>query len=157
MQIAGWRLIPIAGCGTLRQSWKLWGYGMAQRGGTVLSTIKVGAFHSPLIRSGQSDAALLLWEANLPVHHSLLKKEGALVINSEDCQTGRCIDATGLARQMDNAVLANLILLGFAVREGALFCSAEECEEAIRKLAPAKFLKQNLAAFHRGCAGGDNL
>ncbi len=57
-------------------------HGMAQRGGTVLSTLKVGDFAAPLIRTGQADVALLLWDANLPVHRSLLKEGGALLINS---------------------------------------------------------------------------
>ncbi len=125
-------------------------HGMAQRGGTVLSTIKVGDFHSPLIRAGQADVGLLLWEANLPVHRALLKKDGALLINAGQDGAGRRIDATKLAREMGNAVLSNLILLGLAVREGALFCGAEDCEKAIRALAPEKFVAQNLAAFLQG-------
>jgi indolepyruvate ferredoxin oxidoreductase beta subunit len=47
-------------------------------------------------------------------------------------------------------VLSNLVLLGLAVRARALYCSEEECEEAIRLLAPAKFVAQNLEAFHKG-------
>lgn len=125
-------------------------HGMAQRGGTVLSTIKVGDFHSPLIRSGQADVGLLLWEANLPVHEGLLNPEGRLLVNAERPGKGVRIDASGLARELGNAVLSNLILLGLAVREQALFCSAADCEKAIRTLAPEKFVAQNLAALHRG-------
>jgi indolepyruvate ferredoxin oxidoreductase beta subunit len=125
-------------------------HGMAQRGGTVLSTIKVGDFASPLIRTGQADVALLLWEANLPVHRSLLKEDGALVICSQKEGEGARIDAAGLARELGNPVLANLILLGLAVREGLIFCKADECEAAIRSLAPAKFVEGNLEAFRLG-------
>ena len=125
-------------------------HGMAQRGGTVLSTIKVGDFASPLIRAGQADVGLLLWEANLPVHRGLLKEAGALLISAEQAGAGERIDATGIARQMGNPVLSNLILLGLAVQKQALFCNAEECEEAIRQLAPKKFVEQNLEAFHKG-------
>ncbi|WP_305042848.1 2-oxoacid:acceptor oxidoreductase family protein [Geoalkalibacter sp.] len=125
-------------------------HGMAQRGGTVLSTIKVGDFHSPLIRSGQADVGLLLWEANLAVHQGLLKPEGHLLINADKPGPGMRVDAGGLARELGNAVLSNLVLLGLAVREGALFCTAADCEQAIRTLAPEKFLAQNLAALHRG-------
>ncbi len=125
-------------------------HGMAQRGGTVLSTIKVGAFASPLIRTGQADVGLLLWDANLEVHRSLLKKSGALLLNSEQTGEGARIDASAIARKLGNAVLSNLVLLGLAVRQGALFCSSEDCEAAIRQLAPAKFVEQNLAAFHQG-------
>lgn len=125
-------------------------HGMAQRGGTVLSTLKVGNFAAPLIRTGQADVALLLWDANLSVHCSLLKDEGALLINSVKEGEGDRIDGSGIAREMGNAVLSNLVLLGRAVRKKALFCSEEECIAAIEKLAPAKFLEQNLQAFHTG-------
>lgn len=125
-------------------------HGMAQRGGTVLSTIKVGAFASPLIRAGQADVGLLLWEANLPVHHSLLKTAGKLLINAEKAGEGDRIDASGSARELGNAVLSNLVLLGFSVQKQALFCNDEDCEIAIRQLAPLKFVEQNLAAFQLG-------
>jgi indolepyruvate ferredoxin oxidoreductase beta subunit len=125
-------------------------HGMAQRGGTVLSTIKVGPFASPLIRAGQADVGLLLWEDNLPVHQSLLKGDGQLLINAEKAGEGERIDASGIARELGNAVLSNLVLLGLAVKQQALFCNAEECEQAIRTLAPAKFIEQNIEAFQKG-------
>jgi indolepyruvate ferredoxin oxidoreductase beta subunit len=128
-------------------------HGMAQRGGTVLSTLKVGDFASPLIRTGQADLGLLLFAANLPVHRSLLKAAGKLFINAETEGDGERIDASGIARELGNAVLSNLVLLGSAVQHQALFCTAEECETAIQQLAPAKFVEQNLAAFRMGLNG----
>ncbi len=125
-------------------------HGMAQRGGTVLSTIKVGDFASPLVRTGQADLGLLLWEANLPVHCSLLKTEGAILINAADPGEGTRIDAAGIARNLGNAVLANLVLLGLAVKEQTLFCTQKECETAIKQLAPARFVEQNIEAFYQG-------
>ncbi len=125
-------------------------HGMAQRGGTVLSTIKIGNFASPLIRSGQADVGLMLWAANLPVHRSLIKEGGALLINAEQDGEGERIDASGLARKLGNAVLSNLVLLGFALRRQALPFSPEECSAAIRQLAPARFVDQNMQAFHAG-------
>ncbi len=128
-------------------------HGMAQRGGTVLSTVKVGAYRSPLIRTGQGDVALVLWEANLPVHRGLLKPGGALFVNAAGPGEGRRLDATGLARELGNPVLSNLILLGLALRDGALFCDAAACEAAIRSLAPPRFVEQNLAALRVGLEG----
>ncbi len=128
-------------------------HGMAQRGGTVLSTIKVGDFSSPLIRTGQADAGLLLWEENLPVHKPLLKENGPLLVNTAASGPGERIDASGIARNLGNAVLANLVLLGLAIRQESLFCTAEECETAIKQLAPPKFVDQNLKAFHEGLNG----
>ncbi len=125
-------------------------HGMAQRGGTVLSTIKIGDFSSPLIRTGQADLGLLLWEENLPVHQSLLKDQGQWIINSPNKSDHISIDAANIARNLGNAVLLNLVLLGAAIREEALIYTAEECETAIKQLAPKKFIEQNLAAFHKG-------
>ena len=130
-------------------------HGMAQRGGTVLSTLKVGDFASPLIRAGQADVGLLLWAANLPVHASLLKADGALLVNAAGPGEGVRIDASHLARELGSAVLANLVLLGLALREQTLFCSVDDCQAAIRKLAPDRFVEQNLAALQLGLAGGD--
>ncbi|TKB26336.1 pyruvate ferredoxin oxidoreductase [Desulfopila sp. IMCC35006] len=125
-------------------------HGMAQRGGTVLSTLKVGNFAAPLIRTGQADVALLLFEANLAVHRALVKDDGELLINSDREGEGDRIDGSGIARKMGNAVLSNLVLLGRAVSKNALFCTEEECIAAIGKLAPAKFIEQNLQAFRIG-------
>lgn len=125
-------------------------HGMAQRGGTVLSTVKIGAYASPLIRTGQADVALLLWEANLDVHRSLLKDAGALLVNSDKPGEGERINASAAARNLGNAVLANLVLLGLAVRLNALFCSAEECAAAIRQLVPDKSVEQSLSALQIG-------
>lgn len=125
-------------------------HGMAQRGGTVLSTLKVGEFAAPLIRTGQADTALLLFEQNLAVHRTLLKEGGALFINSNKQGEGDRIDSSGIARDMGKAVLSNLVLLGRAINKEALFCTEDECVEAIKKLAPAKFVNQNIQAFHTG-------
>lgn len=134
-------------------------HGMAQRGGTVLSTLKVGDFASPLVRTGQGDIGLLLWEANLAVHQPLLRDDGALVINSEksgdseDVGVGERIDGSGIARSLGNAVLSNLVLLGYAVRKNLIFTPEDKCIAAIKKLAPERFVEQNLQAFDRGLNG----
>jgi indolepyruvate ferredoxin oxidoreductase beta subunit len=125
-------------------------HGMAQRGGTVLSTLKIGNFAAPLIRTGQADIGLLLWEPNLQVHQPLLKDDGALFINSAETGSGDRIDGSAIAREIGKAVLANLVLLGRAVHKDALFCTEDDCIAAITKLAPAKFIEQNLAAFRSG-------
>ncbi len=128
-------------------------HGMAQRGGTVLSTIKVGDFASPLIRTGQADLGLLLWEENLPVHQSLLSEKGIWIINSAHNDDYISIDAAKIARNLGNAVLLNLVLLGTAIKHNTLFFTIEEAETAIKQLAPKRFIEQNLAAFDKGLDG----
>jgi len=125
-------------------------HGMAQRGGTVISTIKVGDFASPLIRTGQADVGLLLWENNLAVHRPLLRPGGALLVNAAAAGEGDRLDASTIARNLGNAVLSNLVLLGRAVHTRVLFCDERACVAAIRKLAPERFVEQNLQAFYEG-------
>lgn len=128
-------------------------HGMAQRGGTVISMIKIGDFKSPLLRRGQADLGLFLHAGNLPIHRHLLKPSGCMVVNSEKQGDYDGIDASRLAREQGSAVLANLILLGRAVRRTPWFCSPERMQETIRALSREPFADANLAAFRLGLDG----
>lgn len=125
-------------------------HGMAQRGGSVLSTVKVGAFHSPLIARGTADLGLFLAAENLPVHGSLLRPDGALVVGTAEPGVYRHVDAAAVARELGAPVLANLVLLGFAVAAGLLCIGQEGVEETIRAISPPKLAAANLEAFARG-------
>jgi len=129
-------------------------HGMAQRGGSVISTIKVGEFRSPLILQGRADAALFLHRENLAVHRYLLRPDGSSYVNAEAPADDPTVDATGIARAMGAPVLANLVLLGFAVSRGGLFFTAQEAEEAIRALSPSKFVDSNIEGFRKGLEAG---
>ena len=96
-------------------------HGMAQRGGTVVSHLKIGAFSSPLIRPGAADGLLSLHDETIAQHGAYVKTDGWLVINRS---TGRgaadrdltfICDATKIAREMGDPRSVNLVLLGFAL------------------------------------------
>lgn len=125
-------------------------HGMAMRGGTVISHIKIGNFKSPLIRRGQSDIGLFLNKINLEVHGELMKKESKIFVNTDSAGDSFNIDATGLAKEAGSPVIANLVLLGYAVKKGALFCSADEIEDVIRRLSPPKQREQNIKGIQLG-------
>ena len=122
-------------------------HGMAMRGGTVISHIKVGPFKSPLIRTGQADIGLFLHAGNLEVHRGILKPDGLIYINGEKNGDGEAIDATRLAGEQGSPVIANLVLLGFAVRQGKFFCDAATVEAVLRRISSVKQLEQNLKGF----------
>ena len=127
-------------------------HGMAMRGGTVISHVKVGPFTSPLIRTGQADIGLFLHGGNLEIHRGFLKPKGVIYINREKNGDGEAIDATRIAREHGSLVIANLVLLGFAVRWGKLFCDAATVEAVLRRISPAGQLETNLAGFRlTGC------
>jgi indolepyruvate ferredoxin oxidoreductase beta subunit len=131
-------------------------HGMAQRGGIVISHLKVGNFSSPLVCPGRADGLLSLMHETVPLHRHFLKPNGWIVANAS---TGTLagvtaqIDADQLALRLGNPQSVNLIMLGRALAiPGLLFCTAEEIEAAIRIKLSAKpaALEGALAAFSAG-------
>ena len=127
-------------------------HGMAQRGGTVISMIKVGPFRGPLIPAGRADVGLFLHPGNLGVHRFYLRAGGAVFVNAAAPGAYQHLDARGLARQMGAPVAANLILLGYAAARRGLFCSPEILEQVIKDKTPARFRALNLKALQTGVA-----
>ena len=81
-----------------------------------------------------------------------LKPGGGMIVNAAQPGEGERIDATGLARQQGALVVANLVLLGFAVRQGGLFCDASTVESVLKRISPERQLETNLAGFRLGLA-----
>ncbi len=128
-------------------------HGMAQRGGTVISMIKVGPFKGPLIPAGEADVGLFLHRDNLAVHRFYLKPDAAVFVNSSTPGDYPKVDARGLAKQQGlPPVSANLILLGYAAGKGGLFCNPEIVEKVIKEKTPARYQELNLKAFRAGLA-----
>lgn len=125
-------------------------HGMAQRGGAVLSTIKVGSFHGPLIAPGEAEVGLFLHPDNLPVHGHYLRPGGAALVNARGLPGRDTVDADRLAALAGQPRAANLALLGFAAGRGVLFAGADLFEATLRQIASAKSLDQNVAAFRAG-------
>jgi indolepyruvate ferredoxin oxidoreductase beta subunit len=144
-------------------------HGMAQRGGVVLSHLKIGGFASPLVRTGHADGLFVLKEENLSRHRPFLTPSGWVVVNARPGRAGEpagavhAIDADGLALAAGNGQAANLVLLGFALarlgargKEGLLFCSAEEIREALAERMGKKeaLLQASLEALSLGLLHG---
>jgi len=125
-------------------------HGMAQRGGAVLSTVKVGPFHGPLIGPGEAEIGLFLHAETLPVHGHYLRPGGAALVNGSSLPGVDAVDADRLAACVGQPRAANLALLGYAAGKGVLFAGPDHFEETIRKITPAKHLEKNLAAFRAG-------
>jgi indolepyruvate ferredoxin oxidoreductase, beta subunit len=125
-------------------------HGMAQRGGTVISMVKVGPFRGPLIPAGKADAGLFLHPKNLAVHRYYLKPWGAIFVNSAVPGDYLAVDARTLAQELGAPVTANLILLGYAAAKGGFFCDADMLSTIIQAKTPPRFLDSNLQAFRLG-------
>ena len=134
-------------------------HGMAQRGGIVVSHLKVGGFASPLVRPGQADALMSLKPETVALHLHFLKEDGFVATNARELPApaashpSACIDADQLALSLGDPQAVNLIVLGLALaRPGRLFCSAEEVAAVIRRKMAGKEaqLLRALAAFQLG-------
>jgi indolepyruvate ferredoxin oxidoreductase beta subunit len=126
-------------------------HGMAQRGGTVISMVKVGPFRGPLVPAGSADVGLFLHEKNLPVHRHYMKPQGALVVNCATPGDYLHLEALGRASGLGlPPVAANLILLGFTAAKRLLFCREDLLEGIIRQKSPERFREGNLQAFGEG-------
>jgi indolepyruvate ferredoxin oxidoreductase beta subunit len=144
-------------------------HGMAQRGGTVLSHLKVGDFSSPLIRPQQADGLLVLKAENIKVHKNFLKSGGWAVANGDHDSKPvaeipvHSIDADSLAQAIGNPKAVNLIVLGFALAKAEqaadnfsrLFCSRTDINDVLKKRfgKNKKMLDASLKALDAGESG----
>ncbi len=116
-------------------------HGMAQRGGTVVSHLKVGDFSSPLIRPFSADGLLALKPESLSLHAGFVKPGGWAVVNSSQPlqEPGELmvtlVDADILARSIGNLKSVNLIMLGAALSKLSgtkdLFCKLADILAAL--------------------------
>jgi indolepyruvate ferredoxin oxidoreductase beta subunit len=125
-------------------------HGMAMRGGTVLAHVKVGTFRSPLIRQGQADLGIIINAENLPLHKPFIKKAGTIVLNSIKAGDYLNIDADGMARENGFLPGSNLVLVGYAIGKGVLFCNAEAAVKMIRKMSAPAMVDANIVSFSLG-------
>lgn len=163
-EIARGRKLPVLGSQT---------FGMAQRGGSVMTHLKMGSFESPMVCEGDADLLLALdcTEAHrtLPYLHPQREGKRALcVVNSPDSGAfpdprvaGLLADmgvivlacnADAVAMEMNQPLVANLVLLGFGTTHAEFPFSHEEMREATRTLSNPAHLDTNLAALERGHA-----
>lgn len=147
-------------------------HGMAQRGGNVISHLKVwdprGAaataatvataptagtppigFTSPLIRAGQADVLLALHPEALTAHGFYLNPKGTAIVNAPTASSRTTVDADRIAAEIGQPIAANLVLLGFAAAAGALFCTAEPLREVLDALGGPR-RDVNRQAFQAG-------
>lgn len=141
-------------------------HGMAQRGGTVIAHLKVGAFSSPLVRPGRADVLILLREENAASHGRYLRPGGWAAVNAPSAPAAladaasRIVDADALARKTGLGKAVNLIVLGRALAgppagEGAgpgLFCTVDEIRSVLRSRMARQgpLLAASLAALDIG-------
>ena len=146
-------------------------FGMAQRGGSVMTHLKIGDFNSPLVCLGDADLLLGLdcMEAHRTLPYLRPKQNGCsavCVVNAPNAQAfpdGRLAallsemqvsvhtcDADGVALRMHSPMMANLVLLGFGASQSGFPFTYGEVREATEALSSASQRGANLEALERG-------
>lgn len=139
-------------------------HGMAQRGGSVVSHVKLGPFLSPLVRSGSADLVLSLQREEAFRNLHFVRPGGTVLVNAagltpeqealakklEGNGTRFIIkDATEVARCAGTPRAGNVATLGIACAAGALPFDEKEMKQAIKALASGPRLESNLKVFDK--------
>ena len=127
-------------------------HGMAVRGGSINSHLRIGAFSSSLIRQGHADLLISLDSAETANNRHFLKPGGLIIENSDqpDEPGIKRIDASALARQLGRVQLENVVIIGFAAALDGFPVSVEELREQLSKHPRPQVREMNLRALERG-------
>lgn len=150
--------------------------GMAQRGGSVVSHVRMGnageRVSAPLVSTGQADILIAFEPGEAARMLPILKPDGVLVTASRAVQpvtaslsktvyaaepildelrkrAGKTIvvDELPLLQEVGNAKALNIILLTVAMSTGVLELSVDEFKQAVAGCVKPKFVDMNLAAI----------
>lgn len=145
-------------------------HGMAQRGGSVVSHLRIGTARSSLIRAGSAEFLLSMDEAEAYRYLPYLKKGGKLFANApsnefpspkvsgylkENKIDAWAMEAGKTAMELGSPRSTNLAMVAFysAFNTGPL--SAEDLRDTVSKMSPDPFKEANLkifdACYDAGC------
>jgi len=130
-------------------------HGMAMRGGSVSSQVKVGQYSSPLIGQQTADILLVLASKEYERNRHFLKPGGLALVNSETAITDLApacqINATGLAVNHNLTKAINLVFCGWAAEHPAFPYSFAQVQCAVENMAFSSTIKTaNLKALEVG-------
>lgn len=150
--------------------------GMAQRGGSVVSHVRMGTeVHSPLIPLKSADMLLAFEPAEAVRCLPYLKEGGTVIVSSKtvkpvtatlsgstyegtemldylkkNVENLAILDGEEICSQAGSSRVLNVALLGAAAASGVLDISAEEMESAVAGNVKEKFLDMNRKALTLG-------
>lgn len=146
--------------------------GMSQRGGSVVSHIRLGDVYAPQIGLGKADLIIGFEPAETLRMLPYLKEGGTVVVSNRPVKPVSAnigistykeaeiltylqshvkhlylVDADKALTALGNAKCLNVVLLGVAVRSNVLPLSVQDITEAIKEKVPQKFQELNFAAL----------
>jgi indolepyruvate ferredoxin oxidoreductase, beta subunit len=142
-------------------------HGMSQRGGSVVSHVKIGDYASPMVRRNTADLLFSLKAEETYPNLTFLGRGATVIVNSPDTfridgeileglarreirlQT---FDAGERARSLGNPAAANLVLLARAVDKGWLPFTPDQLKKAVTAVTAPSRLETGLKAIEAGMA-----
>jgi indolepyruvate ferredoxin oxidoreductase beta subunit len=150
--------------------------GMAQRGGSVTSHIRIGeGVYSPMVPLGGADTIVGFEPGEAVRMLPYLKENGSAVVSSrvvipvtealvrsdycsdrmigflrEHVERLTVVDTDSAIREVGTAKVLNIILLGASIAAGALPVSAETLLDMIERRVPEKYIELNRRALEYG-------
>lgn len=139
-------------------------HGMSQRGGSVVSHIKIGGGEAPLIRRGTADALVAFDRVEALRNLPFVRAGGCVCVNSSNGLdpvmdrlselgiTLYTLNADACAQELGAPAVANLVVLGFAAAHSVLGPTLADLKAAVRALGPAKAVEMNVRALAMGAS-----
>ena len=154
--------------------------GMAQRGGSVVSHVRLGNdVHSPLIPLGSADVLIAFEPSEAVRNIQYLKKDGVIVVSNKAIQpvtaslSGQTFEAStmidflkqnsshvmvldtdSLSADLGSSKATNTLLLGAAAASGMLGVSLDDLKSALPVLVKPQFVELNTRALEMGAEKG---
>ncbi len=127
-------------------------HGMAVRGGSINSCLKIGNYRSSLVRWGKADFVISLDENETGINQHFLKPDGLILENStKPSESGTFrIDATGLARKLGMVQLENVVTLGMASGMANFPLSPDEIKRGLMFDKRESVRQMNMKALELG-------
>ncbi len=130
-------------------------HGMAMRGGSVTSQVKIGNYNSPLIGEKSADILLVLAAGEYERNRHFVRPGGTCLVNSAqlfaDLPLENLMAATDIAVDHGLAKAVNLVFSGWAARQQAFPYSFEQMQEAVKMMAVSPAIETaNLKALEIG-------
>ena len=139
-------------------------HGMSQRGGSVVSHLKIGESTAPLIRQGTADWLLAFDAMEAYRNLSFIRRGGTVIVNSAHPFNNEklmqqlaamnvillTVDADSIAKNLGRASATNVALLGFASSCTGFPLTQDALRESIKRVMRPQFMELNLQAFDEG-------
>jgi len=151
-------------------------HGMAQRGGTVVTELKIGEAYSPLIEEGAADLMIAFEPAEVLRALNKINQESFVIVNSSPIvpftvslgiseypelssvfeelkvkiKNLLIINAEKIAKEAGSIISENMVLLGAVVATPNFPIEKDLVIQSMKENLPTKSIETNLKAFEMG-------